>query len=125
MKSMSALIDQKIVMCNKDTPPLPRAELKVLLQKLPAWELIDAKGIAQLNRSYEFGNFSAALLFTQQVGALAQTANHHPTLLTQWGKVTVCWWTHTCKGLHINDFIMAARCDVIFAGETSFGQTQE
>jgi 4a-hydroxytetrahydrobiopterin dehydratase len=56
------------------------------------------------------------LEFTNQVGELAEKEDHHPTILTEWGKVTVTWWTHVVKGLHLNDFISAAKTDQIFTG---------
>jgi len=52
-----------------------------------------------------------ALAFTNRVGALAEAEGHHPALLTEWGRVTVTWWTHKIRGLHRNDFIMAAKTD--------------
>jgi 4a-hydroxytetrahydrobiopterin dehydratase len=48
------------------------------------------------------------------VGALAEQADHHPAILIKWGKVTVTWWTHVLHGLHLNDFILAARTDRLF-----------
>ena len=63
---------------------------------------------------YKFKDFSKALLFTNQLGALAEAEGHHPALLTKGGKVTVTWWTHKIKGLHRNDFIMAAKTDQFF-----------
>ena len=56
-------------------------------------------------------NFREALAFTNQVGEIAEAQGHHPGLLTEWGKVTVTWWTHKINGLHKNDFIMAAKTD--------------
>ncbi|HKM77940.1 MAG TPA: 4a-hydroxytetrahydrobiopterin dehydratase, partial [Candidatus Bathyarchaeia archaeon] len=53
--------------------------------------------------------------FTNQVGKIAQAQSHHPVLVTEWGRVTVTWWTHKIKGLHRNDFIMAAKTDQIYA----------
>lgn len=50
-----------------------------------------------------------------RVGALAEAQGHHPALITEWGRVTVCWWTHKIGGLHRNDFIMAARTDTLAA----------
>ncbi len=55
------------------------------------------------------------LAFTNKIGELAEEEGHHPALLTEWGKVTVSWWTHKIGGLHRNDFIMAARSDRAFA----------
>ncbi|HSE95394.1 MAG TPA: 4a-hydroxytetrahydrobiopterin dehydratase, partial [Methylomirabilota bacterium] len=58
-----------------------------------------------------FPTFVAALDFTNRVGALAEAEGHHPALLTEWGRVTVSWWTHAIRGLHRNDFVMAAKTD--------------
>ena len=44
-------------------------------------------------------------------GELAEAEGHHPAILTEWGSVEVSWWTHKIGGLHMNDFIMAARTD--------------
>jgi 4a-hydroxytetrahydrobiopterin dehydratase len=56
-----------------------------------------------------------ALDFTNKVGGLAEEEDHHPAILTEYGKVTVVWWTHAIKGLHRNDFIMAAKTDQLAA----------
>ena len=53
---------------------------------------------------------------SNRVGALAEQEGHHPALLTEWGRVTVSWWTHAIGGLHRNDFILAARTDTLYAG---------
>ena len=65
---------------------------------------------------FTFGSFAEALAFTDAVGALAEAEGHHPAILTEWGRVTVTWWTHAIKGLHRNDFIMAARTDELYGG---------
>jgi 4a-hydroxytetrahydrobiopterin dehydratase len=66
-----------------------------------------------LEKVYAFPDFAKALAFTNRVGELAESENHHPAILTEWGRVTITWWTHKIKGLHRNDFIMAARTDEI------------
>ena len=70
-----------------------------------------------LERAFAFPNFVDALAFTNKVSALAESESHHPALLTEWGKVTVTWWTHKIGGLHRNDFIMAAKTDQLYAGK--------
>ncbi|MBW2270831.1 MAG: 4a-hydroxytetrahydrobiopterin dehydratase [Deltaproteobacteria bacterium] len=40
-----------------------------------------------------------------------EAESHHPSLLTEWGSVRVTWYTTKTKGLHRNDFVMAARTD--------------
>ena len=81
------------------------------MAQLPEWKLIQVEGMDRLTRTFTFKNFQEALTFTNQVGQIAELENHHPALLTEWGRVTVTWWTHKIRGLHVNDFVMAAKTD--------------
>jgi 4a-hydroxytetrahydrobiopterin dehydratase len=110
---MEELLDQKCVPCSGTLPPASRQEIDELIRQLPAWEIVERNGELRLERAYKFRDFIEALAFTQQVGEAAEAEGHHPTLLTEWGKVTVTWWTHAIGGLHQNDFIMAAKTDQI------------
>jgi len=67
----------------------------------------------QLSREFDFRDFAQALAFTNRVGEIAEAEDHHPAILTEWGKVSVTWWSHKIKGLHKNDLIMAARTDEV------------
>jgi 4a-hydroxytetrahydrobiopterin dehydratase len=96
-------------------PPLEASEIDHYLKEIPDWEVIEVDGIDQLTRQYKFNNFVEALEFTNKVGELAEQEDHHPAILTEWGKVSITWWTHAVKGLHINDFICAAKTDRIFS----------
>ena len=60
--------------------------------------MVERDGIKRLERSFNFKNFSEALSWTNKVGELAEAEDHHPALLTEWGKVTVTWWTHKIRG---------------------------
>ena len=88
-------------------------EITAFMSQLPDWQLVEVNDIQRLQKSYAFKNFAQALQFTDLVGALAERENHHPAILTEWGRVTVSWWTHIIGGLHANDFIMAAKTDAI------------
>src|ERR687898_983466 len=77
-------------------------------------EIAEVDGIKRLQRVFRFDDFAQALAFTDAVGALAESEGHHPALLTEWGRTTVAWWTHKIKGLHRNDFIMAAKTDRLY-----------
>jgi 4a-hydroxytetrahydrobiopterin dehydratase len=94
-------------------PPLDDLQIAMFKPQTPNWQVIEVDGIKRLQRAFKFKNFTEALAFTNQVGALAEAEDHHPTLVTEWGKVTVTWWTHKIKGLHQNDFIMAAKTDAL------------
>ena len=112
---MSALVQERCVACRKDSPRVTEAEIAELQPQIPVWTLVDREGIPWLERLYRFKDFAQALAFTNKVGALAEEEGHHPALLTEYGKVTVSWWTHTIRGLHRNDFIMAAKTDQLAA----------
>jgi 4a-hydroxytetrahydrobiopterin dehydratase len=112
---MEALVNLKCVACRADAPRVTETEIIQFRPQVPDWQLLERQGILQLERAYKFKDFREALAFTNRVGELAEAEGHHPALLTEWGKVTVTWWTHKIKGLHRNDFIMAARTDQLYA----------
>jgi len=112
---MSTLFREQCVACRRDSPRVTEAETAELRRDVPAWQLLEREGIARLERVFQFPNFADALGFTNRVGALAEAEGHHPALLTEWGRVTVTWWTHKIRGLHRNDFVMAAKTDMLAA----------
>ncbi len=75
------------------------------------WQVVERGGVPRLRRTFTFKGFQPALDFTVAVGRIAEEQGHHPRIVTQWGSVTVDWWTHKIDGLHNNDFIMASRTD--------------
>lgn len=116
-----ALADMPLELCRKGTPAVDTQRCLDLLGELPDWQVVELDGVMQLQRSYRFPDFAAALQFTNTIGALAEVADHHPALLTEWGKVQVNWWTHTVRGLHLNDFVLAARCDLAYGASSTIG----
>lgn len=108
---MAILRDLKFTPVSGNTPPMTEAEIDQYLSQLPGWKLSACDGEKCLVRAFNFNNFTQALDFTSRVGALAEANDHHPRITTEWGKVTVSWWTHKIHGLHANDFVMAAKTD--------------
>ena len=98
------------------TPRLNEHDVNQLKAKLPGWVTYEKDAELHLEKVYEFEDFRKAIAFTNQVAQVANEEDHHPALLTEWGKVTVTWWTHKIKGLHQNDFIMAAKTEQIYGG---------
>ena len=99
--------------CRGGVPPLTREEASKLLQEVPDWEI--SEDASKIARTYKVGDFVAALAFANNVGALAEDEWHHPDVSFGWGYVTVSLRTKKIKGLHENDFIMAAKIDELFA----------
>jgi len=108
---MPSLTSEKCVACRRDAPRVTEAEIAELKPQIPDWEMTERDGIPRLERVFPFPDFGQALAFTVRVGELAEAEGHHPALLTEWGRVTVSWWTHKIRGLHRNDFVMAAKTD--------------
>ncbi len=116
---MAAQLNQmKCVACRKGAPTVTEAEIAELHPQVPDWRLLEVDGVRRLERGFAFPDFAAALAFTNTVGALAEAEGHHPALLTEWGRVTVTWWTHKIRGLHQNDFVMAAKTDLAYGAGT-------
>jgi 4a-hydroxytetrahydrobiopterin dehydratase len=110
---MEELGKLKCVACRRGEPKATEQEIAEYISQIPEWKIIERDGIKRLERTYKFKDFSEALSWTNKVGELAEAEGHHPALLTEWGKVTVSWWTHKIEGLHRNDFIMAAKTDAL------------
>lgn len=108
---MTVLSESKCVACRGDEPPLPDGEIAALKPQVPEWTVIERDGIKRLERVFKLKNFAEALALTNKIGEIAEAEDHHPLIVTEWGRVTVVWWTHKIKGLHRNDFIMAAKTD--------------
>lgn len=100
--------------CKRGTPTATDTEVASFATAIPDWAIEIRDDIKQIERVYRFTNFVHALAFTQTIGELSEEQGHHPLLLTEWGSVTVTWWSHKIKGLHRNDFIMAARADALY-----------
>jgi 4a-hydroxytetrahydrobiopterin dehydratase len=115
---MASLSGMKCTACRRGEPTVTEAEITELHPQVPDWRIVERDGIKRLERVFAFKDFVRALEFTNAVGGIAEEEGHHPSLLTEWGKVTVQWWTHKIRGMHRNDFIMAAKTDGLYAART-------
>ena len=110
---MTTLNNQPCEACRADVPAVSEQEKESLFPQIPQWIQVEEDGVEKLQRHFSFRNFEQALAFTNQIGQLAEREGHHPAILTEYGKVTVTWWTHKINGLHRNDFICAAKTDAL------------
>lgn len=102
--------------CRKDAPRLTAQQIEALLMEVPGWQWKKVEGIDRLEKEYVFSNFLTALAFTNKVGEMAEQRDHHPDILTSWGRVKLTWYTHAIGGLHRNDFRCAAASDQLYNG---------
>ena len=107
-----SLADRACTPCRGDTPPLTADALPPLRAELhDDWAVIEAH---HLERTFRFPDFAGALAYVNRVGAIAEEADHHPSIELGWGRVKLEIWTHSIDGLSENDFILAARWDRAF-----------
>ena len=111
---METLTEMKCVACRRNAPTVTDAEIAEFHPQVPDWEVVEIDAIQRMRRVFSFDDFAQALAFTQKMGEIAEDEGHHPALLTEWGRTTVTWWTHKIKGLHRNDFVMAAKTDELY-----------
>src|SRR5690242_7564339 len=111
---LTDLREMKCVACRGGEPTLTDTEIAEVQPQVPDWQVKEVNGEKRLERVFKFKNFAQALEFTNKIGAIAEEEDHHPMIITEYGRVTIAWWTHKIGGLHKNDFIMAARSDEIY-----------
>ncbi|MDG7002113.1 MAG: 4a-hydroxytetrahydrobiopterin dehydratase [Nitrososphaerota archaeon] len=112
------LAQTRCTACRAGEPTVTSDEIATLHPKVESWSIVERDGIKRLERTFKFKDFTEALSFTNKIGKIAEEEGHHPAILTEWGKVTVTWWTHKIRGLHRNDFIMAAKTDQLLGSNS-------
>ena len=108
------LSNERCEACRKDSPLVTDDEQAVLHPMVADWDVTREDGINRLNRIFKMDDFIQAMNFACKIGEEAEREGHHPRITFEWGRADVSWWTHKIKGLHRNDFIMAAKTDKIF-----------
>jgi 4a-hydroxytetrahydrobiopterin dehydratase len=103
------LVGKSCTPCKGGIPALTEGEAQSFQAQVAKWELSDEA--RRIERTFQFKNFGEALAFVQKVGEVAEAEGHHPDICFGWGYAKVALQTKKIKGLHENDFIMAAKID--------------
>eukprot|EP00283_Hemiselmis_rufescens_P004824 CAMPEP_0173428948 /NCGR_PEP_ID=MMETSP1357-20121228/7795_1 /TAXON_ID=77926 /ORGANISM="Hemiselmis rufescens, Strain PCC563" /LENGTH=140 /DNA_ID=CAMNT_0014393051 /DNA_START=22 /DNA_END=444 /DNA_ORIENTATION=- len=116
MSESIPLCDRKCEACKRGgdgSVPMSREEVSKHMPSLcPSWQLSPEGD--KISRTFNAKNFASAIDFINKIAALAEEEGHHPDLsVSNWNTVSVVMWTHTIKGLDINDLIVAAKSDLI------------
>lgn len=109
----NTLLQKKCVPCEGGIPPATDEEISHLMPQVPGWQVVDqdinGAVMNTLQRRFEFEDFRSAMSFLRQVEDLAEAEGHHPNFCVDYNKVDFTLWTHAIRGLHENDFILAAK----------------
>ena len=93
----------------KGHPAMGAELIEQHLLQVPGWALVDGA----IQKRYDFADYHRTMAFVNAVAFVAHTQDHHPDLLVSYNQCTVRYNTHSVGGLSINDFICAARVDVL------------
>ena len=104
------LKESKCLPCEAGVKPLSPSETQTLLQDLDHWECVAAKKIL---KTFKFKNYYHTMAFVNAVAWMAHQENHHPDMTVSYNQCVVEYSTHAIEGLSKNDFICAAKIDVI------------
>ena len=110
---MKSLLEKKCTACELGAPIVPDEDQILLLKDLDGW-LIDKSNISKLIKTFQFSNYEQTLNFVNLIAELAESEDHHPKITFEWGSASIEWWSHKIEGLHMNDFICAAKSDEIY-----------
>jgi len=89
--------------------PLASKEAQDLAREVPLWSLSDK----EIRRYLKFKDFRQAIAFVNKLADIAEAEDHHPDILISYNKVTLTLSTHKVNGLTRNDFILAAKIDML------------
>ena len=110
---MTDLSKETCSACEIGAPLVPHHQQIELLKDLDGW-IIDNADISKLTKEFKLNNYEKSIAFTNLIADLAESQDHHPKITLEWGSVSLEWWSHKITGLHMNDFICAAKSDEIF-----------
>ena len=112
---MNSLLEKKCTPCELGAPIVPDEDQILLLKDLDGW-LLDKSETPKLIKVFKFTNYANTINFVDSIAGLAESEDHHPKITLEWGIVCIEWWSHKIEGLHMNDFICAAKSDKIYIG---------
>ncbi len=105
------LTKKKCVPCEGNVPALSGKEISELEKQISKdWKIKDN---SKIFREFSFVNYKQTIDFVNKVANLAEDEGHHPDLHVYYGRVEVELWTHAANGLTENDFILAAKIDIL------------
>lgn len=111
MTDDTTLAGKACVPCKGGVPRLDLETASNLIERIEKWSLNE--DATRIERHFTFSNFVDAEVFCSKVSKLAEREGHHPDINLGWGYCTVTFQTHKIRGLHENDFIMAAKVNQI------------
>jgi len=111
---MNELASKRCKPCEGGVAPLTRAEAQQQLHALGGhWQL--SADATVISKAYDFKDFYRTMSFVNALAHIANLEDHHPDLEVGYNYCRVRYSTHSVKGLSENDFICAAKIELLLA----------
>ena len=110
MDTVSDLTKKRCKPCEGRMPPLTNAKADSLMQELDGWQRFDHL----IGKTYHFKDYYQTMAFVNAIAWMAHREDHHPELSVTYNSCQVEYTTHAIHGLSENDFICAAKVDMLF-----------
>ncbi len=102
--------------CQRNTNRLDNTVAQQLMSSLDdAWTMSDDG--EEIRRNFRFKNYYQTIAFVNALAWVAHQQDHHPDLEVGYNRCVVHYSTHSVGGLSENDFICAARIDLLVSAE--------
>jgi len=111
---LTALEHRRCKKLRQSTSALTDPDVHRFLSHVVGWKITYTEGCVSIHKRFMFQKYDSVFDFVRSIAAAATIENHHPKLVFEYSLVDVTWWTHSAKGLHENDFIMASKTDVAY-----------
>jgi len=113
MNSTCDLQSRHCLPCEGGVAALPKEKVDTLLSQLHSWQT-NAEN-TKITRRFTFKNFYKTMAFVNAIAWIANQENHHPDMEIGYNYCVVNYTTHAINGLSENDFICAAKVDILGA----------
>jgi len=90
-------------------PCLSNQELKLALESLMGWQVVNGK----LHRQLQFQSFVEAFGFMSSIAIAAEAMGHHPEWCNVYNRVTIDLTTHDAGGITALDLELARKINAI------------
>lgn len=112
---MTDLIKKHCSACEGDVAVLDEAMIQDYLSQITRWQYDEVD--QSIYRIFSFANYYQTMAFVNAVAWIAHQEDHHPDMLVGYKECQVSYKTHAVSGVTENDFICAAKIDLIITNE--------
>ena len=99
--------------CEGGVPPLDAPTIERLLGTLSGWAVVGN----EITKTCRVRNYYETMAFVNATAWVSHHENHHPDLEVGYRECRVRYSTHAIGGLSENDFICAAKIDLLTAAK--------